>query len=170
MVGRRPHESPGSFVREGRNCTVNSRIKWNLKLVVKYLDQTYPQVGPDCPFFALQVVLFAAAVLQNTDAGDLSAFTGCSKDFVVAVARNMRNNNLWVDGKYDCSHWYRNGEIADHHRFCEETQAAEGSLWFASSAENDTVDPFSFAGNETYHLLWESLICGMEKPDAFRPW
>ena len=33
---------------------MNSKIKWNLKRVVKYLDQTYPQVGPDCPFFALQ--------------------------------------------------------------------------------------------------------------------
>jgi len=142
---------------------VNSRMKWNLQRVVKYLDQTYPQVGPECPFFALQVVLFAAAVLQNTDVGDLSEFTGCSKDFVVAVARNMRNNNLWVDGKYDCSQWYRNGEITDHYRFCEETQAAEGSLWFSSLEENATVDPFS-AGNVTCHPLWESLICGMKKP------
>ena len=44
------------------------------------------------------------------------------------------------------------------------TQAAEGSLWFSSSEENDTVDRFSFARNETCHLLWESLICGMKKP------
>jgi len=48
------------------------------------------QVGPDCPFFALQVVRFAAAVLQNTGVGDLSEFTGCSKEFVDAVAWNMQ--------------------------------------------------------------------------------
>jgi hypothetical protein len=155
-------KAPG--LEEGKEFAVNSKIKWNLKRVVKYLDQTYPQVGPDCPFFALQVVLFAAAALQNTNVGDLSEFTGCSKDFVVAVARNMRNNNLWVDGKYDCSQWYRNGEITDHYRFCEETQAAQGTLWFSPSEENDTVDPFSFARNATCHLLWESLICGMKKP------
>jgi len=67
-------------------------------------------------------------------------------------------------GQYNCSKWYRNGEIIDHNRFCEETQAAEGSFWFSSSEDNNTVDPSSFARNTTCHSLWKALICGMKKP------
>ena len=137
----------------------DSRLGWNLRRVVKYLDRVYPDIGVHCPYFALEAVLFSAAVLQNTDVDTLSQFTGCSKDFVEDIGWNMENNNLWVDGKYGCSKWFNNGQITDDARFCEEADAAEGSLRFPSAKTGRSVDPLSSGPNKDCHLFWESLVC-----------
>lgn len=136
----------------------DSRLGWNLRRVVKYLDRIYPHIGVHCPYFALEVVLFSAAVLQNTDVDALSQFTGCPRDFVEAIAWNMENNNLWVDRKYDCSRWLSDGQITDDDRFCDEAQAAEGSLWFPTAKTEGSVDPLSSGPGRDCHLLWESLV------------
>jgi hypothetical protein len=53
---------------------VNSRIKWNLKRVVKYLDQTYPQVGLDCPFFPVVDNGVVSPDTNKTSIGASTAF------------------------------------------------------------------------------------------------
>jgi hypothetical protein len=137
----------------------DSRLGWNLRRIVKYLDRIYPDIGVDCPYFAFEVVLFSAAVLQNTDTDALSQFTGCYRDFVEAIAWNMENNNLWVEGKYDCSKWLSNGRITDDDRFCEEANAAEGSFWFPSARAEGSVHALSSWPGRDCHLFWESLVC-----------
>lgn len=141
----------------------NLKFKWNLRQMVRYLNHKYPEVGPYCPFFAVQVVLFAAACLENTDVCYLSVFTGCRKDFVQAIAQNMLNNKLWLDGKYDCSRWYRSGEVTSDDRFCDETNAAAASGRFPCSRIEDSVDAYLFSPNKKTHLLWESLILRDER-------
>jgi hypothetical protein len=136
-----------------------SRLDWNLRRVVKYLDRIYPHIGVHCPYFALEVVLFSAAVLQNTDTDALSLFTRCPRDFVKDISLNMENNNLWADGKYDCSKWFSNGQIIDDDRFCEEATAAEGSFWFPAAKTEGSVDPLSSGPGRPCHLLWEGLVC-----------
>src|SRR5579862_3146475 len=74
-----------------------SESKCALRNIVKYLDDTYPDMGTDCPFFAVAVVVFSAGALQTTS----------------------------VRG-----YWLVDGIIVDDDRFCEETMAGEGSLWF----------------------------------------
>jgi hypothetical protein len=146
----------------------NRRSQWNLTKVVQYLDRTYPDLGIECPLFAVHVVIFSSAVLQNTDVDYLSQFTGCTRNLVDAIARNMRNNGLWVDGKYDCSRWLANGVIIDQDRFCDETQAGEGGFLFPSAKETQTADLYPFWCEQDCPSLWESLICGTEPPPATR--
>ncbi len=161
---QRPHSrvaftSPPWYLKGNAILMRDSRLGWNLRRVVKYLDRIYPDIGVDCPYFALEVVLFSAAVLQNTDTDALSHFTGCSRDFVGAIGWNMENNKLWADGKYDCSKWFSKGQITDDYRFCEEANAAEGSLWFPSAKTEGSVHPLSSGPGRDCHLLWESLVC-----------
>jgi hypothetical protein len=140
----------------------NRRSRWNLTSVVRYLDLMCPYLGIECPLFAVHVVIFSAAILQNTDVDQLSQFTGCTRNLVDAIARNMYNNRLWVDGKYDCSRWLADGVIIDQDRFCDETQAAEGGYFFPSAKEIVAADPYQFWCEEDCVSLWESLVCETE--------
>jgi len=125
----------------------DSKSKCALRKIVGYLDDIYPDLGTDCPFFAIQVVVLSAAVLQKVAVRYLSDFTGCTYNLVDAITQNMQNNALWVGGKYDCSNWLVNGIITDDDRFCEETMAAEGSFWFPGADMTKTAD--------ISHFLWE---------------
>jgi hypothetical protein len=87
----------------------SSESKCALRGIVKYLDDTYPDMGTDSPFVAVAVVVFSAGTPQKTTVRDLSDFTGCTRNFVDAIAQNMQNNALWVGGKYDCSNWLVDG-------------------------------------------------------------
>lgn len=142
--------------------------KWNLARIVKYLDQTYPDVGVESPFFAFQVILFAAAVLQTTDVDELSDFTHCSRNVVDAVALNMRINKLWVGGKYDCSRWLTNGEVTDSDRFCHEAQVAEGNLFYVVSKEGESGNPYLFWDEQDCSNIFERLACGARLKGASR--
>ncbi len=95
----------------------DGKSKYALRKIVGYLDDIYPDMGTDCPFFAIQVVVLSAAVLQKVAVRHLSDFTGCTRNFVEAIAQNMQNNGLWVGGRYDCSKWLVNGIITDDDRF-----------------------------------------------------
>ena len=76
-----------------------------------------------------------------------------------AISCNMANNNLWADGKYDCSKWLSNGQIIDDDRFCEEANAAEGSLWFPAAKTEESAHPLSPGPGRHCHLFWEGLVC-----------
>ena len=57
----------------------DGKSKWPLRRIIGYLDDIYPDVGIDCPFFVVEVVVFSAAILRKTKVRDLSAFTGCTQ-------------------------------------------------------------------------------------------
>ena len=65
-----------------------------LDVVKTFLDGTFPDVGEDCPIFPVMVVLFAAALLQDTSVDTLFEFTGYRKDFIEAISINMTSNEL----------------------------------------------------------------------------
>jgi hypothetical protein len=126
------------------------------------LNLMYPYLGTECPLFAVYVVVFSAAILQNTDVDELSRFTGCTRNLVDAIARNMSNNGLWVDGKYDCSGWLADGVIIDHDRLCYETQAGEGGFFFPSAKEALAADLYPFWCEQDCPSIWEHLMCETE--------
>ncbi len=99
-----------------------------LDLVKIFLDETLPEVGEDCPLFPVMVVLFSAAVFQNTSVEFLVEFTGYRTDYVEAISINMRNNGLWESGRYFRSGWFKNGELADENEFGRQVDAAVGCL------------------------------------------
>ncbi len=136
----------------------DGKSKCALRTIVRFLDDTYPEIGTDCPFFAIQVVVLSAAVLQKIAVRHLSDFTGCTRNFVEAIAQNMQNNGLWVGGKYDCAIWLVNGIITDDDRFCEETMAGEGSFWFPCADTSKTADIYRFLWEQECVWLWNSLI------------
>jgi len=64
------------------------------------------------PMTAVGIVLLSAAFLGTTAGRRLMAFTGYSGQFVSAIAFNMLNNRLWIDGRYEHSSWWlKNGTI-----------------------------------------------------------
>jgi hypothetical protein len=105
-----------------------------LDVVKTFLDGTFPDVGEDCPIFPVMVVLFAAALLQDTSVDTLFEFTGYRKDYVEAISINMRNNGLWKCGRYSRSGWFKNGELADENEFGRQVDAAVGCLWYSEEA------------------------------------
>ena len=105
-----------------------------LDLVKTFLDEALPEVGEDCPLFPVMVVLFSAALFQNTSVEFLVEFTGYRKDYVEAISINMRNNGLWKSGKYFRSGWFKNGELADENEFGRQVDAAVGCLWYTEEA------------------------------------
>jgi|SRR5579862_7607540 len=102
-----------------------SESKCALRNIVKYLDDTYPDMGTDCPFFAVAVVVFSAGALQTTS----------------------------VRG-----YWLVDGIIVDDDRFCEETMAGEGSLWFPCAEMSKTADIYRFLGAQECVRFWKGLI------------
>jgi len=105
-----------------------------LDVVKTFLDETLPEVGEDCPLFPVMVVLFSAALFQNTSVEFLVEFTSYRKDYVEAISINMRNNGLWKSGKYFRSGWFKNGELADENEFGRQVDAAVGYLWYTEEA------------------------------------
>jgi hypothetical protein len=136
--------------------------------VVRFLDLMYPYLATECPLFAVHVVIFSAAILQNTDVDYLSQFTGCTRNLVDAIARNMRNNGLWVDGKYDCSRCSRTALSQIRTDFATKHRLAKAAPCFPPAKETQTADLYLFWCEQDCPSLWESLICGTEPPPTTR--
>src|SRR2546429_9639454 len=66
-----------------------------LDIVKTFLDETFHDVGEDCPLFPVMVILFSAALFRNASVEFLFDFTGYRKDFIEAISINMTNNRLW---------------------------------------------------------------------------
>jgi hypothetical protein len=64
---------------------------------------------------------------------DWSKFTDYSPNFISAIAFNMENNKLWVDGEYGEEQYWRwfspDGSIDDDNEFLESIQIACGMTW-----------------------------------------
>ena|SRR5437868_859785 len=130
-----------------------------LDVVTTFLDGTFPDVGEDCPIFPVMVVLFAAALLQDTSVDTLFEFTGYRKDFIEAISINMTNNGLWKCGGYSRSGWFENGELADENEFGRQVDAAVGCLWYSEEARKSrTKDVNSMQPYGIGHVKSASLF------------
>ena len=115
----------------------------HIRSVVRALDpdsEVSPPGRTDHPIDAVQVVLLSAAILETIDVVRLASFTRYSREFVSAIALNMKNNHLWIDGHYRCSEWFHVEDgIVNHAMFCEHNDIACGSCW-KPDAEPISVD------------------------------
>lgn len=112
------------------------------KLVERLLDERFPDVGMDCPWFPVAVVLFSAAILGTTNVKALSEFTGFSREYVEAIESNMANNGLWKQGQYIALAWLKDNGDIEENEFTDHVEAALGSLWFSDEASSNekTID------------------------------
>lgn len=115
-------------------------MKTNLAFIRRYLDNTFPEVGVDCPNFPVMVVLFSGELLRNTNSMALQQFTGYRQEFIDAIASNLANNGLWKGGQYSESSWLKDG-IINREEFGLLVDVAMGCLWYSEEAVNrETLD------------------------------
>ena len=123
-----------------------------MAVVIRFLDETFPEVGVDCPNFPVMVVLFSAALLRTANVEALCCFTGYGRGYVGAIAENMANNRLWQGDEYTASGWLRDGCL-DEDEFGRQIDAAMGSLFFsdeaAASGRRRDILEFNSAYEET---------------------
>jgi hypothetical protein len=131
-----------------KQCVKRTR----LELVRRFLDQTFPEVGVDCPNFPVMVLLFSAALLRTANVEVLCSFTGYGREYVEAIAENMANNGLWQGDQYVASGWLRDGCL-DENEFGRQIDVALGTLWYsreaASSGRTRDILEFNSAYEET---------------------
>jgi len=94
------------------------------------LNLTHSGFAQEHPEIAIGVVLISAIVLGTTDPAKLAQYTHYSGRFVRAIAANMENSRLWVNGKYDCSGWYCGDHMPpqEDRTFWDHVLIGEGSL------------------------------------------
>jgi len=99
----------------------------------------------ECPWSAISVVLFSAALIETTNPTSLAKFTGYDLGFVCAVAWNMRNNRLWTATEYVSKKW-KIGEPLSGDAFWEEVSIGAGTLFFegAEVYQSIQVDEMNF--------------------------
>jgi hypothetical protein len=104
-----------------------------IAVVMRFLDETFPEVGVDCPNFPVMVVLFSAALLRTANVEALCCFTGYGREYVGAIAENMANNGLWQGDQYVASGWLRDGCLNEN-EFGRQIDVALGMLWYSREA------------------------------------
>jgi hypothetical protein len=98
--------------------------------------------------------LLSAAFLGTIAGSELTAFTGYSGPFVSAIARNMLNNRLWINGRYDHSSWLlKNGTIAAEELW-EHIETACGMLWMPEADTAIFGDPIDLYLDERGGLTY----------------
>jgi hypothetical protein len=115
------------------HCKRNHIERTPIAVVIRFLDQTFPEVGVDCPNFPVMVVLFSAALLGTANVEALCCFTGYGREYVGAIAENMANNRLWQGDQYVASGWLRDGCL-DENEFGRQIDVALGMLWYSREA------------------------------------
>lgn len=124
------------------------RLKFNLK----YPD---PDDPPDHEhvMVAVGIVLLSSAILGTASVEKLVKFTGYSRNFISAIAFNMENNKLWVDGEYREDQYWRwfspDGFIDDDKEFWEHIGIACGTIWKPDAHSDDSQD--------TCKIYWDEL-------------
>jgi hypothetical protein len=115
------------------HCKRNHVERTPIAVVVRFIDQTFPEVGVDCPNFPVMVILFSAALLRTAKIEALCEFTGYGRQYVAAIAENMANNQLWQGDEYTASGWLRDGCL-DEDEFGRQIDAALGTLFYSDEA------------------------------------
>jgi hypothetical protein len=133
------------------HCKQNAQ-RTPIAVVMRFLDETFPEVGVDCPNFPVMVVLFSAALLRTANVESLCRFTGYGRRYVEAIAENMANNELWQGDEYTASGWLRDGCL-DENEFGPQIDVALGMLWYsreaAASGRTRDILEFNSAYEET---------------------
>jgi hypothetical protein len=133
------------------HCKQNAQ-RTPIAVVMRFLDETFPEVGVDCPNFPVMVVLFSAALLRTANVEALCCFTGYGREYVGAIAENMANNGLWLGDQYVASGWLRDGCL-DENEFGRQIDVALGMLWYsreaAASGRTRDILEFNSAYEET---------------------
>jgi hypothetical protein len=116
------------------------RVKFNLK----YPDANDPPEH-EHPMVAVGIVLLSSAILGTANIEKLVKFTGYSRPFISAIAFNMENNKLWVDGQYgedQYGRWFSpDGSIDDDNEFWENIGIACGTAWEPEAHSDASLDP-----------------------------
>jgi hypothetical protein len=139
-AGLEPRPPEGRRHKTSFRLVEDIRLKFNIK---------YPDVddSPDSehPMTAVGIVLLSSAILGTGDIEKLIRFTGDTREFVSAIAFNMQNNNLWVNGQFEESQyrtWFApDGTIHDDKEFWETIQIACGTVWQPEADSNVSLDP-----------------------------
>src|SRR6185312_1874395 len=130
-----------------------------IAVVIRFLDETFPEVGVDCPNFPVMVVVFSAALLRSTNVATLCAFTGYGRRYVAAIAENMANNQLWQGDDYTASGWLRDGCLEED-EFGRQIGVALGMLCYSHEAaargKRRDVLEFNSAHDETVTLMLDT--------------
>jgi hypothetical protein len=100
------------------------------------------------PMTAAGIVLLCAAFRMSTDIDELAELTGYSIDFVLAIAFNMENNKLWVNGEYSSPQWWLGDGCIDEEEFWQHIDAACGDLWFPEGDSRVSAHPCEIYWNE----------------------
>jgi len=90
---------------------------------------------------AVGIVLLSAALLGTIKASDLMIFTGYSSQFISAITLNMRNNNLWIGGRYDHCIWLSQEGTIEKEGLWEHIDIACGTLWMPEADTAVSADP-----------------------------
>ena len=119
------------------------------------VDERYPDdiEHPDSPCTALAKLLLFTAVEGTTDPIRLASRTGYPIEFILAVAWNMRNNQLWTPDGYNSSRWLFPTGVLDETEFWDDVDASLGTLWF-EGAES----PISVPAEEMYWRAVEAKL------------
>ena len=109
------------------------------------------------PMTAVGIVLISAIILGTTDMSGLVKFTGYRENFISAIAFNMTQNKLWVNGGYDesqFSKWFSPaGIISDDVKFWDHIEIACGHMW-RPGVETVSLDPCEIYWGEREHPHW----------------
>ena len=108
--------------------------------VIAFLDDRYPEIGTDNKCFAVYVVLLSAVILGTIHEPSLEEFTRYTPRFVEAVVANLKLNGLVHGGQYDTCRWLKEGGYIDDERFCEDMEAASGSLYLHDGVPDLAID------------------------------
>jgi len=134
----------------------------HLRKIVRALDPDSDVTAHgaiDHPIDAVQVVLLTAAILGTINVVKLASFTGYSRQFISAIALNMKNNHLWINGQYKCSEWFDPEDGINHAMFHEHNDIACGSRW-KPYAEPISVDACQIYWTELEKQSKQKFKCG----------
>ena len=86
-------------------------------------------------------VPLSAGLMGTIEATTLMLFTGYSRLFISAIACNMQNNQLWIDGRYDVSGWLSPDGTIDGECLWTHIELACGNEWMPGADVYIAADP-----------------------------
>ena len=153
MAKPMPNRSPTKYRRRTSLRDVEDvRLEFNFR---------YPEANDppqtEHPMTAVGIVLISAIILGTTEISRLVKFTGYSENFISAIAFNMTQSKLWVNGRYDesqFSEWFSpDGIISDDVQFWDHIEIACGNMR-RSGVETEPFDPCEIYRDEREHPNW----------------
>jgi hypothetical protein len=156
VVRKRPTPNPPTPAKHRPTTSFRDVEDIRLQLNSRYPDVNDPPETED-PMIAVGIVLISAIILGTTDISGLVKFTGYSENFISAIASNMTQNKLWVNGGYDesqFSKWFSfDGVISNDLAFWRHIEMACGIVRIPGF-ETVSFDPCEIYRDEREHPNW----------------